>query len=297
MITHKLKAISNLRFDYMNTPERRALDLAPLGLPAVPMLGYCNYRNPRPDVPEHWHPGCLEIHTCVRNTLTFGCNGRTYRVGPGDVFVNFPEERHTVSEHPKGLILYWLILRVDPSDDAFLQLPTAEARALRLALLNLPHRHFRGTDRIRRLFQTLHTVYDEPANTLRPLRLRIALLDLLLEIAVASGAHTVPVGETRIEALLREIQAHPESDYTVDELASRAGDRPLHHVSECWPACRGSIDCRIRARAVHKPPRCRSPKLPCSSASARRSTLPTLQAAYRHYTACLPTRPFGLARE
>ena len=252
MITHKVKAISNLRFDYMNTPERRALDLAPLGLPAVPMLGYCNYRNPRPDVPEHWHPDCLEIHTCVRNTLTFGCNGRTYRVGPGDVFVNFPGERHTVSEHPKGLILYWLILRVDPPDNAFLQLPTAEARALRLALLNLPHRHFRGTDRIRRLFQMLHTVYDEPDNTLRPLRLRIALLDLLLEITVAASAHTVPPGETRIEALLREIQAHPENNYPVDELARRAGMTPAHFTTRFrmlagLPPRQFLIDCRIRA--------------------------------------------------
>jgi hypothetical protein len=49
--------ISNLRFDYMNTSERCVLNLGEVGLPAVPMLGYCHYRNPRPDVPEHWHPG------------------------------------------------------------------------------------------------------------------------------------------------------------------------------------------------------------------------------------------------
>ena len=252
MIAHNMKTISNLRFDYMNTSERRVLDLAPLGLPAVPMLGYCNYRNPRPDVPEHWHPGCLEIHTCVRNTLNFGCSGRTYRVGPGDVFVNFPGERHTVSEHPKGLILYWLILRVDPSDDSFLQLPAAEARALRLALLHLPHRHFHGTDRIKRLFQMLHMVYDEPANKLRPLRLRTALLDLLLEMTIAARAHTVPVGETRLESLLKDIQAHPENEYAVDDLARRAGMAPAHFITRFrmlagLPPRQFLLGCRIRA--------------------------------------------------
>lgn len=252
MITHKMNAISNLRFDYMNTSERRVLDLAPLGLPAVPMLGYCNYRNPRPDVPEHWHPGCLEIHTCVRNTLNFGCSGRTYRVGPGDVFVNFPGERHTVSEHPKGLILYWLILRVESSGDSFLQLPAAEARALRLALLHLPHRHFRGTDRIKRLFQMLHMVYDEPANKLRPLRLRTALLDLLLEMTIAARAHTVPVGETRLESLLKDIQAHPENEYAVDDLARRAGMAPAHFITRFrmlagLPPRQFLLGCRIRA--------------------------------------------------
>jgi AraC-like DNA-binding protein len=252
MITHKMNAISNLRFDYMNTSERRVLDLAPLGLPAVPMLGYCNYRNPRPDVPEHWHPGCLEIHTCVRNTLNFGCSGRTYRVGPGDVFVNFPGERHTVSEHPKGLILYWLILRVESSGDSFLQLPAAEARALRLALLHLPHRHFHGTDRIKRLFQMLHMVYDEPANKLRPLRLRTALLDLLLEMTIAARAHTVPVGETRLESLLKDIQAHPENEYAVDDLARRAGMAPAHFITRFrmlagLPPRQFLLGCRIRA--------------------------------------------------
>ena len=252
MITHKMNAISNLRFDYMNTSERRVLDLAPLGLPAVPMLGYCNYRNPRPDVPEHWHPGCLEIHTCVRNTLNFGCSGRTYRVGPGDVFVNFPGERHTVSEHPKGLILYWLILRVESSGDSFLQLPAAEARSLRLALLHLPHRHFHGTDRIKRLFQMLHMVYDEPANKLRPLRLRTALLDLLLEMTIAARAHTVPVGETRLESLLKDIQAHPENEYAVDDLARRAGMAPAHFITRFrmlagLPPRQFLLGCRIRA--------------------------------------------------
>jgi AraC-like DNA-binding protein len=247
-----VNAISNLRFDYMNTSERRVLDLAPLGLPAVPMLGYCNYRNPRPDVPEHWHPACLEIHTCVRNALTFGCSGRTYRVGPGDVFINFPNERHTVSEHPKGLILYWLILRIDPSDEAFLQLPASEARALRLALLHLPHRHFRGNDRIKRLFQMLHMVHDEPANRLRPLRLRTALLDLLLEITAAANAHSVPVSETRLEALLRDIQAHPENEYAVDDLARRAGMAPAHFITRFrmltgLPPRQYLLDCRIRA--------------------------------------------------
>lgn len=250
-IAHTVKTISNLRFDYMNTSERRVLDLAPLGLPAVPMLGYCNYRNPRPDVPEHWHPACLEIHTCVRNALIFGCNGRTYRVGPGDVFVNFPGERHTVSEHPKGLILYWLILRIDPPDAPFLQLPASESRALRNALLHLPHRHFRGNDRIKRLFQMLHMVYDEPAIRLRSLRLRTALLDLLLEITAAASDHTVPVGETRLEVLLRDIQAHPENEYAVDDLARRAGMAPAHFITRFrmlagLPPRQFLLDCRIR---------------------------------------------------
>jgi AraC-like DNA-binding protein len=247
-----MKRISNLRFDYMNTSERRVLDLGAVGLPSVPMLGYCNYRNPRPDVPEHWHPGCMEIHTCVRNALTFGFNGRAYRVGPGDVFVNLPGERHTVSEHPKGLILYWLILRLDDTKAPFLQQPPQEAAALRRALLNIPHRHFRGTDRIKRLFQALHMLHDEPADRLRALRLRTALLELLLEVLSAANAHTVPPAETRLEVLIREIQAHPEHEIAVDDLARRAGMAPTHFITRFrmlagLPPRQYQLACRMNA--------------------------------------------------
>ena len=244
-------SISNLRFEYMNTSERRVLNLKTVGLPSVPMLGYCNYRNPRPDVPEHWHPGCIEIHYCVRNALTFGFNGRSYRLAPGEVFVNLPDERHTVSEHPKGLILYWLILRLDTDEATFLQQPAREAAALRQALLHLPHRHFRGTDRLKRLFQALHMLYDEPVTALRPLRLRSTLLELLLEVLSAANAHTVPSSETRLETLLRQMQAHPEQPYPLDALARRAGMAPSHFIARFrslagLPPRQFLLDCRMR---------------------------------------------------
>ena len=245
-------AISNLRFEYMNTSERRVLNLEEVGLPAVPMLGYCHYRNPRPDVPEHWHPGCIEIHYCVRNALTFGFSGRAYRLAPGEVFVNLPGERHTVSEHPKGLILYWLILRLDTKETTFLQQPPREAAALRQALLNIPYRHFRGTERIKRLFQALHLLHDEPAAPLRTLRLRTTVLELLMEVLSSANAHTVPPGETRLVTLMRAMQAHPESEYSGEGLARQAGMAPTHFITRFrtvagLPPRQFLLDCRMKA--------------------------------------------------
>ena len=251
-ITHMNRSISNLRFDYMNTSERRVLDLAPFGLPSVPMLGYCNYRNPRPDVPEHWHSGCLEIHYCVRNTLTFGFNGRAYRLAPGEVFVNLPGERHTVSGHPKGLILYWLILRLDADGETFLQQPPHEAAALRQALLHLPHRHFRGTGTVKHLFRSLHMLVDEPATPLRAMRLRTTTLALLLEVLSAARSHTVPPDESRLESILRDLQAAPEKKHTLDSLARRAGMAPTHFIARFrtltgLPPRQFLLDCRMKA--------------------------------------------------
>jgi AraC-like DNA-binding protein len=244
--------ISNLRFEYMNTSERRALNLAELGLSAVPMLGYCNYRNPRPDVPEHWHPGCIEIHCGVRNALSFGFNGRTYRLAPGDVFVNLPGERHTVSAHPKGLIVYWIIVRLDDADAPFLGQPPAEAAALRQALLHIPHRLFRGTATLKQLFQSLHMLVDEPATPLRTLRLRTATLELLLEVLSAARAHTVPAEESRLETILHAIQNHPERPVAVETLARQAGLAPNHFIARFrdlagLPPHQFLLDCRMKA--------------------------------------------------
>lgn len=246
------QAISNLRFEYMNTSERRVLNLEEAGLPAVPMLGYCHYRNPRPDVPEHWHPGCLEVHYGVRNALAFGFNGRTYRLGPGEVFVNLPGEKHTVSEHPKGLILYWIIVRLDGGGAPFLQQPPEEAAALRQALLHLPHRLFRGTEALKRLFQSLHMLADEPPAPLRTLRLRAAVLELLLELLDAARAHAATADESRLERLLNEVRSHPERPHPVDELARRAGLAPNHFITRFrllagLPPRQFVLDCRMRA--------------------------------------------------
>jgi len=243
--------VSNLRFDYMNTSERRVLNLEESGLPAVPMLGYCNYRNPRPDVPEHWHPGCIEIHYGVRNALSFGFNNRVYRLAPGDVFVNLPDERHTVSEHPKGLIVYWIIVRLDANEPTFLQQPPAEAAALRQALLHIPHRLFRGTPTIKRLFQSLHMLVDEPATPLRTLRLRTATLELLMEVLSAARGHTVPADESRLEVILHEIQNHPEKSFPVETLARQAGMAPNHFITRFrnltgLPPRQFLLDCRMK---------------------------------------------------
>jgi len=251
-IAHMAFPISNLHFDYMNTSERRVLNLGDVGLPSVPMLGYCHYHNPRPDVPEHWHPGCIEIHYCIRNTLTFGFNRRAYHLTPGELFVNLPGEHHTVSEHPKGLILYWLILRVDKAGQPFLQQPPDEADALRQALLHIPHRHFRGTDSVKRLFRSLHMLYDEPATHLRTLRLRTTILALLLEVLAAAKSHTVPPGESRLEAIFRDMQTAPGKTVTLDGLARRAGMAPTHFITRFrnltgLPPYQFLLDCRIRA--------------------------------------------------
>lgn len=258
------------QFEYMNTSERRVLDLREVGLPWVPLLGYCNYRNTRPSVPEHHHPDSLEIHYCVRNTITFNFNERTWLLRPGDLLINMPNERHTVNEHPKGLILYWLILQLELPQRNFLDQPVQEATALKQALLNMQHRHFHGNERIKHLFQSLHILYDEAASNLRTLRLRAVLMDLLLEILGAARSHRVPVTETRLTHLLQAIQRNPEKSISIDELARQANMAPTHFIK------------RFRALAGLPP---QQYQLACRMEQARKllkeSSLPVTEIAMR----------------
>lgn len=221
--------ISNLSFDYMRTSERRVINLHELGLPDIPMLGYCQYRKPRPDVPEHWHDNCIEIHYGVRNNLEFNFNNTTYLLAPGEVIVNLPGERHTVSAHPRGLVLYWFIMRL--SDTPLLSLPRKESDTLRHALLNLPHPHFRGTNKIKRLFQRLHALADAPKTPLRIVQLRVTTLELLLEIISAAQKHTTTRDHSTLARVIEHLEANPDKSHPIDDLARMAGLAPNHFIT------------------------------------------------------------------
>lgn len=279
----------------MNTSERRVLNLEDVGLPSVPMLGYCNYRNPRPDVPNIGTPAAL-AHFCVRNTLSFGFNGRTYRLAPGEVFVNLPDERHTVSAHLQGAcILYWMILRVDDKAGPFLQQPPQEAAALRQERVehSLPPLPVPSTA----LFQSPTCCTLVPDTHLRTLRVRLRCWFPLMEVLTAANAHTVPPGEERLEAQMREMQAHPENEFVVEELArqSRHGAHSLHHA---LPWVGRTSAAPVPARLPHAG----RPGAPAGEQHLGHRDRPAprflflaalrepLQAAYRRHPAGLPPR-------
>ncbi|MDA3924809.1 MAG: AraC family transcriptional regulator [Kiritimatiellae bacterium] len=244
-------AISNLNFEYMNTSERRVLNLENVGLPAIPMLGYCNYRHSRPDVPLHHHPGCIEIHLGIRNTLSFSIENRGWRLAPGDLFFTQPDEYHTVSKHPKGLIMYWLILRVDLLGKTLLASQQGEAMALSQALTNITHHHFRSNHRIKGHFQSLHMLYDDPTSQLRTLRLRTVMLSLLLEIISAANQHALSPAENNLTAIMNEIESAPEKEHSIDQLARRVCMAPNHFITRFHelnglPPRQYMLACRIK---------------------------------------------------
>lgn len=248
----KVKPISTLCFEYVDTPERRLLDLERLGIAGVPCLGYCHYQQTRPEIPEHHHPDCIEISYCLRTSLTFSDRQDAFELLPGQILVTPPDLPHRLSTHTKGLVMDWMIVRVPPVNAGLLGLPPAESQALTDRLRALPKRPFPGSAGIRQLFQQLFTLHDSPRSAFQRCALRGAALALLLALIDASEDLASISATARLRSVIEEMGRRPEQEYPVDALARQAGLAPGHLINRFkaltgLPPHQFLIACRINA--------------------------------------------------
>lgn len=213
----------NIVARYMDTPERRVLDLRPAGLAHIPMLGVYSYSRARPDLPVHRHARGLEICFLYRGSQVFEVAGRVFHLRGGDVFITFPDEPHSTAGAPSEPgVLYWLNVRVPIRGRPLLDLPIDESNDLIQSLLELPERHFRAPRFTRSLFAELLKLYDTPEIPNRRTRLRCAVVRLLLELVDGSHRHVSTATSPRISEIIRVIREHPQEDFALKDLAHRA---------------------------------------------------------------------------
>lgn len=223
-----------LPFEYCDTPELRVLDLTADGIPCIPVLGLTRIgRGGRPTTSEeHVHEGCIEISYCQRGELVFESEGREFPVQPGCVFVSRPNEPHRLKTYPRGLLMYWFFFRLLHGTHRTLALPEREASWLTDSLHNMPNRLFTGGDRVRIAFQRLFTAYDhEPRpSPQRTLRLRLAVLDLILSVLDASTGGKALPDDDRVKQAIAEIRSNPVKKFSIDELAARISISPSNLI-------------------------------------------------------------------
>ncbi|MDD4622234.1 MAG: AraC family transcriptional regulator [Kiritimatiellae bacterium] len=220
--------MTKLPFRYVDTPERRVLNLAPDGVPCVPVLGFSNYKQTRHGTIEHVHPGILEVSFCQRGSLVFESGGQTYAFLPGNIFVSQPDEWHRLQTNPKGLVMYWLFFHFPSKGHSLLGLPQDESSWLEHALRSFPHRMFHGTDRVRHAFQRLFKLYDTlpPKTAQRRLAVRATVLELLLALIEAGAGDPCLPSREKIEPVIREMRKNPERDYPLDAILSQCALSP-----------------------------------------------------------------------
>ncbi|MBQ3345128.1 MAG: AraC family transcriptional regulator [Kiritimatiellae bacterium] len=249
-----------LPFGYCDTPELRVLDLTAEGLPCIPVLGLT--RRAKGGVAttseEHVHEECIEISYCLRGELAFESCGREYKFRPGCVFVSRPNEPHRLNIQPKGMLMYWMFVRMPKRDFPLLSMSMRESKWLRAALRDMPHRLFTGGDMVRKSFQRVFEAYDSmPAGSpQRTLRLRAGVTDLLLAVLDASMDCEPAPGDDRVARVIEEIRADPVKTFTIDGLASRTSHSPSNLIARFkqltgLPPQAFRNACRI-ARAKHE---------------------------------------------
>jgi len=252
IITAMSKSVCTLPFEYVDTPERRVLNLEHEGIAGLPALGYSHYKSCRTCVSEHTHPGCLELSLCLRGSLVFECEGQAHSLLPGNVFVTQPDAWHRLSTNPKGLVMFWLFLRLDSAKRPILNLPSAESNALRHALRSLPRQLFKSTARLSHAFQRLFKLYDElPPGAFRRLAMRSTTLDLML--ALTEAAQTPPDAPSgdRIEALVATMRQFPEHEHSIDAMARKTALSPSQLITRFkqvtgLPPYNFLLSCRIQ---------------------------------------------------
>jgi len=209
---------------------RQITDLGRLGIPSVPMFGRYDYTHACPALAEHAHRGSLEICFLARGRQTYCVGEERFRLAGGEVFMTFPDERHSTGGEPeeKGL-LYWMVL-LNPAQTggSLLNLPPEESGLLWRALSAPGRRHFSGGDEMKSHLDALFAQLQAAPTPLSGIAVANRLIAFLLGVAAAREAAATQARGARFRKVFAHIAAHvgePE-ELTVERLAAVAGLSP-----------------------------------------------------------------------
>jgi len=202
--------------------DRVVLDLRPLGIPEVPMLGRYHFTHAHQGLVEHAHPAAMEICYLAKGTQIYRVGHRDFVLRGGDVFVTFPGEEHSTGEAPqeKG-VLYWIHFILPRTAVCFLNCPPSDARQLVAQLLAIPHRHFSGDPLLRSLLDEIMSATKRKKDPLRRIFLGVKLAEFLLLILECSRRNPKTGLSNGTNSLLRHIDAQIEEPLAVADLAAR----------------------------------------------------------------------------
>ena len=192
----------------------RSFDLTKEGIPWIPAVGIHTFRRYNPLSPWHVHKGCLELIYCVTGVSEYLSCGKRYTFRPGQVFVSHSNEPHRQISCSASYSTRNILFRQSGRLDV-------EMKGLAERLNNLP----RLVDVGPRLKAKFNRLFDLINSKRRPkergLRLKIAMLNILLEIIDAVECPSNEVKSPRIKTVADEMRRHPERKYPTETLVER----------------------------------------------------------------------------
>lgn len=206
--------------------KRRRIGMVPArrGVPDIPLLGRYNYTSAQPALRDHTHRLAMEICFLVKGCQTYEVGGQSYRLKGGDVFLTFPNERHSTGGSPeeKG-VLYWMSVRLSGPAGEFLGLPPAQGGAMRKALLAIKRRHFKGSWKMKEHLDAITMIYHQKEEPLRAFAMANQVGAFLLEVLACSRQSPVPSESRSLAPVLRYIDEHLGESLAIPQLAGMVG--------------------------------------------------------------------------
>lgn len=205
----------------VDTPYRRVKSLVEEGLQEVPILGVSRSVRATEGAMFHRHRG-MEITYCAQGNVKFDCGGRAYSIVPGGVFISRPEDVHRLRNNPKGAKLYWIFLNLPKRGERMLGLDAAESRWLARALRALPRKAFSAPLEVAGCYERLFRILDteKPKSVARRMKLRAAILQLLIALTEAGALVTGGTRDVRLQALVDHMRREPKKAFSMDEAAA-----------------------------------------------------------------------------
>lgn len=172
---------------------------------------------------EHIHYGAIELSYFVKGEQIYTLGDTSYTIKSGEVFMTFPDERHSSGHYPKDKSqFYYLIVSIDLLKE--LLFDEAESTALLTALLAISRRVFKGSPKLTELFEALLECGQSPT-LFHKTRIKGLLSELLMQIIEDEKCTLTPT-LSPMQEVLDYIDSHLYETLSLSQLASIA------HLSE-----------------------------------------------------------------
>ena len=195
-------------------------------LPGVRMFGRYQYASSQSGLLPHSHRQAIEICFLERGEQTYRVGGFLHRLRGNDQFFTLPGEVHDTADLPQERgILYWLILKLEPSRQ-FLGVSERAGAQLKRELRRMPVRHFRAHPDSGKILAEINDLLVEgrkrKLNPFREIRLQALLLQYVTRTIQASKQGIHGVASPLMLRLLRYIDEHLDDPVRVSLLAQVA---------------------------------------------------------------------------
>lgn len=203
----------------------RSFSLGGCGFDGVPDIGYNNYQTVCTFPGYHSHRDCVEFVFCLRGECTYHTPEDIFSFTAGAVFVSAAGHPHFLEVYHKNLRLYWVRFRVRHLTSSFLGLPASESAWFVNRLAAMTTGVFKGGETLKDAFRRIFPLCEAARSRESEVRarLRIAILNLVLELLDAGGVRPVEPKSHAIDRIVERMRSEPGNAYPVRDIADEIG--------------------------------------------------------------------------